>query len=572
MRPSLVPILRRGFPATLKADFLLGGAVLPYWLTWSRPSLATMFDYTGKLTYCPNNLLTYSNTFSNGAWTASNATVGGPVADPFGGTLAATLTATGSSAYIYQAPTSNIKNHIAAIWIKRRTGTGTITLYSPDNTTPNTVSITSSWQQFSASGVGAASNAYLHVGIATSGDAIDIYGATLSAVTYETAARSGDQIITTSAAYYGPCIEYDPVTLLPKGLAIWEARTNLIKYSQDVTNAAWTKTASGLTSVALSTTSPDGSSLWNLATEDTGNSQHFFYGTNISLSSATLYCTSAYVKAGSQRYVCLRGEAYATGPTLYPWINFDTTNKTIAANAGVTNSGVIDLGGGVFRVWFTWTPFAAFVSNGNIVFAGSNVGTAPATSSVVGATYVGTSQTWSIWGAQVEAGAFPTPYIPTAASAVARSADIVQLTGSANSIGIAASASIIIEWLINQQSGDPALLGSDGSASDIDIVSTTGQRTWNGSRNLSATNSCVVGVANRSALTGTTNNTSLVGNGGTVVSDANRRWAANATVTYLGSNITSTQLLNGWIRSLALYNSRLPDAILQRKSVVGAEL
>ena len=36
-------------------------------LTYSGPSLATMFDSTGKLTYAPNNLLTYSNTFSNAA-------------------------------------------------------------------------------------------------------------------------------------------------------------------------------------------------------------------------------------------------------------------------------------------------------------------------------------------------------------------------------------------------------------------------------------------------------------------------------------------------------------------------
>ena len=63
-------------------------------LTYSGPSLSTMFDSTGKLTYKPNNLLTYSNTFSNAAWTKQNVTISSGVSDPFGGTNAWTVTAT----------------------------------------------------------------------------------------------------------------------------------------------------------------------------------------------------------------------------------------------------------------------------------------------------------------------------------------------------------------------------------------------------------------------------------------------------------------------------------------------
>jgi len=52
-----------------------------------------------------------------------------------------------------------------------------------------------------------------------------IYGAALSAVTYETTPRPGDQVITTSAAYYGPRFDYPGGSA--DGLLVEGARTNL---------------------------------------------------------------------------------------------------------------------------------------------------------------------------------------------------------------------------------------------------------------------------------------------------------------------------------------------------------
>lgn len=50
--------------------------------------------------------------------------------------------------------------------------------------------------------------------------------------------------------------DYDPVTLLPRGLLIEELRTNFCLWSEDFTNAAWTKT--GITPAANSTNAPTG--------------------------------------------------------------------------------------------------------------------------------------------------------------------------------------------------------------------------------------------------------------------------------------------------------------------------
>ena len=208
-------------------------------LTYSGPSLSTMFDSTGKLTYKPNNLLTYSNTFNNAAWTKSNVTVSSGVADPFGGTNAFTLTATSAGGYLQQIITTTPStNVLTSFWIRRRTGSGNVRLNA---TVSNPIqAVTGTWTQFyttqPSNGSGLAWNGIL---FDTGGDAVDVYVATTSAVTYETTPRTADQVITTSAAYYGPRIDYDPNTLAVKGLLIEEARTNLLLNSKaDGTNLA----------------------------------------------------------------------------------------------------------------------------------------------------------------------------------------------------------------------------------------------------------------------------------------------------------------------------------------------
>jgi len=71
-----------------------------------------------------------------------------------------------------------------------------------------------------------------------------------------------DKGLLSYAAVDEPVFDHDPVTGECKGLGIWEARTNLLKYSEDFSNAVWQKTATGLASlpqVSLNYgTAPDG--------------------------------------------------------------------------------------------------------------------------------------------------------------------------------------------------------------------------------------------------------------------------------------------------------------------------
>ena len=218
---------------------------LQSWEQFTATGLATQFDSTGKLTYRPNNLLTYSNTFSNAAWTKTLATVASGVSDPFGGTNAWTLTATGGGAQLYQSVSlASGTTALATVWMRRRTGSGNIGIYQYTGGTFSlpTISPTGSWQQFTVVQTPTTGSGALNIQLNASGDAVDIYLGALSAVTYETSPRSADQVITTSAAYYGPRFDYTSAAVALGLINEPIAATNIARQNRDLTNAAWTKT------------------------------------------------------------------------------------------------------------------------------------------------------------------------------------------------------------------------------------------------------------------------------------------------------------------------------------------
>ena len=108
MLPNRVPLLSADRP-TVAANFLASTSI-PSWLTHSRAGGAMQYDSTGKLTWAPENILPYSNTFSSGWATLSTGTYvidGTNYADPDGGTSATQLTWSGAgNAYIGQSITA----------------------------------------------------------------------------------------------------------------------------------------------------------------------------------------------------------------------------------------------------------------------------------------------------------------------------------------------------------------------------------------------------------------------------------------------------------------------------------
>ena len=200
-----------------------------------------------------------------------------------------------------------------------------------------------------------------------------------------------------------PRIDYDPVTGQCKGLLIEESRTNLLTYSEQFDNAAWVK--AGATVAPNATIAPDGTITADKLVEDIANSQHFVSSSCTTSSGAIT--ASVFVKAAGRTAVQVN--IYNGTDTVY--CRFDINSGTFITSATVnqgTNyssatSSATNVGNGWYRVSIGVTSSVGSASTSLGVYCYNSTSTY---------TGDGTSGLY-IWGAQLEAGAFPTSYIPS---------------------------------------------------------------------------------------------------------------------------------------------------------------
>ena len=182
-----------------------------------------------------------------------------------------------------------------------------------------------------------------------------------------------------------PRFDHDPATGDSLGLLIEESRTNIINYSEDISNnTTWIK-QNGFHYVVNSVSSPDGNQ-----TADT-----------IYKSSSTQYLYTNTTVTGTY--------------TLSAWIKSQNSNQNFSMQHynGVDGS----LGNTTFTATTEWQRFSITAS------PTTSGGWYPCTPS-------NTNENFYIWGAQLELGAFPTSYIPTSGSSVTRAVDIAKITGT----------------------------------------------------------------------------------------------------------------------------------------------
>lgn len=189
-----------GTTTTFQLQRTLGGFGEPVTQPFA-PAAPTLFQTQGAPpAFAPNNLVNYSSALTNAAWTKTNVAVTSGAADPFGGTAAQTITSSAANGLCFQSAVALSGNFVSSIWVRRNVGAGAVYLRTPTNTT-TPINVTSSWQRFSTSGPPAAIGRVYHaLQLATSGDAIDVYGAQME---QSLASTPGPYFSTLGTDYFG---------------------------------------------------------------------------------------------------------------------------------------------------------------------------------------------------------------------------------------------------------------------------------------------------------------------------------------------------------------------------------
>lgn len=543
-RPSIRPSLLLDFANTRSLDPRI---------TFTRASTGTFYDPTSSA-IAEQNLLLQSQTFGT-TWITANGTLTTGILDPSSGTTATTLTATSANATVYETVTLLALPYTISFYVQRVTGTGTVNL-TLDGTNFTAITVTGSWVRYSATVTPTAGSKTVGIQLVTSGDAVNIWGAqleqrsTVSSYTLTTTATITNYIPVLQTAASGVArFNCNPTTRESLGLLIEESRTNLFTYSDDFSDAVWNKGTNSITSNTI--VSPDGTLDGDKFVEDTTTGPHSI-SIAISVTTGTVYTLSVYAKKAERTQCAFVFSAVGFGTTTSDF--FDLSNGTVLASQSGAAS-ITAVGNDWYRIITTRTATATASSTFQIRTAASG------SSSTVGNGYNGLY----IWGAQLEAGAFPTSYIPTAASQVTRASDNASMTGTNFSswynVGQGSFYSEFIPY-VTSSSSLRSIVFVDAAIPLYIVQNTTTLRTYDGTTVVVTANSITGGVAQKGAVGYGQSSVSLTLNAGTVATGS-FDGQYGTTAAYFGSSNSASQLLNGTIKRFAYYPTRLSNTELQ---------
>ena len=219
---------------------------------------------------------------------------------------------------------------------------------------------------------------------------------------------------------------YDPSTGEPLGLQIFEQRANLLRYSEQFDNVSWANFSVGVGVQPVVTANagiaPSG--------EMTADRVDFDCGDSSSIANRSLLSQPITTVTGTTYSAFIYVKAFASGDI----------GKTIAIrpeNIGLTQA-IVTLSDAWQKIQFTGTA------------------TGTAINYVIECRGTLTGQTASVllWGAQIEAGSFPTPYIKTEADTATRNASVAVINDIDESEWWNPNeGTFVVEWVQNSESG-----------------------------------------------------------------------------------------------------------------------
>lgn len=395
--------------------------------TFSRGSnlSATRINSDGLIEKGRENLLTYSNDFSNAAWTKVNATLtsGQTGYDGTNNAWKISSSASGSSQIFMGGSNTNLKTHsiyakagsvdVFKIWV----GSNKEFNLSNGTTSSSNSKITdvgNGWFRCEVFDVFSNYNPFFTA--TTAGDYIYIQNAQLEKGLVSTPyIETGATTATAGVLENTPRIDYSSGA---GALLLEPQRTNVLPQSEYYESSVWTKDSSSVNGNAA--TSPEGLNNASLLYPTSATTAKWGAGMYDFNSTANdTYTNSVYVKSNGWRWV------YMIDPSGLKNAWFDLENGVTGTTESPATSSIESLGNDWYRcsvssnILHSYTYCGVYFSDADNSYICTSNGT--------NGTYV--------YGFQSEAGSHVSSYVPTYGSAATRGADSCSVTGVSDVIG-----------------------------------------------------------------------------------------------------------------------------------------